>query len=148
MKQGSKKSPIQVPRSKEELEREIKINNKRRLIKEDFYPSLKDLGYSVEETGLLLGAISSLIMAEAMETLNVIKGKQIANKFAKKLTDAQEGQGLLGIEKLLNLFKDLSLFEIRGHVEAMKQVIEQMKLDEFQAKKLSDMNPNWDKYLS
>lgn len=146
MRKGSKKSPLQR-RTKEELEREMKMEAKRRLIKEQFYPSLKDTNYSVEETGMLLGAISSLIMAEAMEALHVIKMEEIQKKVVKKLTQEQEGKGSVELEKLMDVFKGHSLFEVRGHIESMKQVIEQMKIEEFQGRKLDSLVPLWEKYL-
>lgn len=135
------------PRTKEQIERDQKIEAKRTLIKDKFYPALVATNYSVEESGMLLGAISSLIMAEAMEALHVVKMDEIKNKVVKKLTQEQSGQGTLELEALMGVFKGKSLFETRGHIEAMKQVIEQMKIESFQERKLSEMNPLWDKYL-
>lgn len=148
MKRGTKKSPIQhVPKTKEQLLHEAKLNAKRVLIKERFYPALVEATDSVEEAGMLLGAISQLIMAEAMETLNSKKMDEIKKKVAHKLTQEQGGEGILQMEKLLDVFDGLSLFETRVHMESMKSVIEQMKIEEFQARKLADMHPLWDKYL-
>ena len=135
------------PRTKEQIERDLKIEAKRKLIKEQFYPALKECGYSVEETGMLLGAISQLIMAEAMEALHAMKMGEIKSKVVKKLTQEQEGKGSLEIERLLDVFKGQSLFETRGHIESMKSVIEQMKIEDFQSRNLDTLTPQWDKYL-
>lgn len=138
----SKKSPL----TKEDVERDFKRAQARKLIKEKFYPALVEATISVDEATMLLQAATSLIMEEAMEKLRTTKMSEIRNRLVKKL--APNDERILQIEKLVDVFTDNSLFEARGHFESMRAVIEQMKTDEMQKRKLDTLVPDWDRYLS
>lgn len=142
MKKGSKKSPV----SKEELERNIKREQNRRLIKEKFYPALVEATESVDEATMLLQAAVAVLMEEAMEALRNTRVIEIRNRILKKL--APNDERILQLEKLVDIFRDQSLYEARGHFESMRAVIDQMKMEEFQGRKLDSLTPKWDKYLS
>ncbi len=146
MKKGSKKSPIQhTPKTKEELEREMKLEAGRKLIIERFFPALKEATVSVDEATMLLGAACSLIMEEAMEALKTTKMDAVRNRIVKKLCPNDER--LIQIENLIKIFDNQSLFEARGHFESMKACIEQMKMDEMRSRKLDTLKEDWDRYL-
>lgn len=138
----SKKSPL----TKEQVERDFKRAQARKLIKEKFYPALVEATISVDEAQMLLQAAVGLIMEEAMEALRTTKMSMIRNRLVKKL--APNDERLLQIEKLMDIFNEQSLFEARGHLESMKAVIEQMKIDEMMKRKLDTLTPDWDRYLN
>lgn len=147
IRKGARKSPIQrTPKTKEELERELRLNKNRAFVKDIFYPALEEATISVDEASMLLQALISLIMEEAMETLKNTEMSQISGRLVSKLTS--DNERVLAIEKLVNAFKGQTLFEARGNIEGMNAVISQMKIDEMQNRTLSSMNVNWDKYLS
>lgn len=147
MKKGTRKSPIQrTNKTKEQLEFELKVAAKRKLIIESFYPALVEATESVDEASMLLSATVSLIMEEAMNTLREKKLEEIRSRIVKKLCPNDER--LLKIENLMGIFDKLSLFETRGHFESMKSVIEQMKIEDMQGRKLDSLNPKWEKYLN
>lgn len=133
------------PLSKEEVERDYKRAQARKLIKEEFYPALVDATISVDEAQMLLQAAVALIMEEAMEKLRTTLVADIRNRLVKKL--APNDERLLQIEKLVDIFHDHTLFEARGHFESMRAVIQQMQLDEMQKRKLDTLIPDWDRYL-
>lgn len=137
-----KKSPL----TKEEVKRDFKRAQDRKLIKEQFYPALVEATVSVDEAQMLLQAAVSLIMEEAMEKLRTTLVADIRNRLVKKL--APNDERLLQIEKLIDIFHDHTLFEARGHFESMKAVIEQMKMDEMQKRKLDTLIPDWERYLN
>ena len=141
MQKGSKKSPV----TKESLANEMRLNQSRALIKDKFYPALQEATESVDEAQMLMQAAVSLIMEEAMETLRTTKIKDIRSRLVSKL--APNDERLLQIEKLIDVFKDSSLFETRGHFESMRAVINQMQQDEMRSRKLDTFIPNWDRYL-
>ncbi len=142
MKQGSKKSPV----TKDQLLREQEMAHKRAFIKEKLFPALVSATVSVDEASMLLQAMVALIMEEAMETLRVKRMKEIQNRIVKKLTSNDER--LLQIEHLVGLFENYTLFDARGHLEGVKAVIEQMKIDEMQSRKLDTLKVDWDRYLN
>lgn len=139
---GTKKSPI----SKEQLEREMKLAQSRKLIKEQFYPALQEATISVDEATQLLNAAISLIMEEAMETLRTRRMSEIRDRIVNKLCPNDER--LLQIEKLMEIFDMQTLFEARGHLESMKAVISQMQIDEMRNRKLDTFTPDWGRYLN
>lgn len=132
-------------KTKEELVNDAKRKQQRAFLIEKFYPALKDATVSVEEATMLLSAIATLIMEEAMRTLQEKKVEEIRNRLIDKL---EPGDRLLKIEALINLFAEETLFEARGHIEGMKSVIEQMKIETFQKKTLDELHPNWERYLN
>ncbi len=142
-----KKSPIKiVPRTADQIQRDNEIARKRKFIIDKFFPALKEATISVDESTMLLQATVALVMEEAMETLRTKKVKDIKNRLIKRL--APNDERLLQIERLIGLFDDLTLFETRGHFESMKAVIEQMKIDEMQARKLDSFTIDWDRMLT
>lgn len=145
MKKGSKLSPLQPP-TKEQIEYQTKMQAKRKLIIESFYPALQEATKSVDEAGMLLQAAVALIMEEAMETLRSKKMNEVKQRIVKKLCPNDER--LLQMEKLMSVFDGLSLFETRGHFESMKAVIEQMKIEDMQKRTLATLRPHWEKYLN
>lgn len=136
---------VKSPISKEDLQRDIKREQNRRLIMTEFYPALVEATESVDEASMLLQAGASLIMQEAMEIMNAKKMKEVKGRLIKQLCPNDER--LLQMEKLIGIFDGMSLFEARGHFESMKAVVEQMKIDEFRGRKLDTLKPDWERYL-
>lgn len=134
------------PLTKEEVERDFKRAQARKLIKEKFYPALVEATISVDEAQMLLQAATGLIMEEAMEKLRSTLVADIRNRLVKKL--APDGNRQVKIEALIDIFHDHTLFEARGHFESMRAVIDQMKTDEMQRRKLDTLTPDWDRYLN
>lgn len=137
---------MKSPLTPEDIKRDWKRAQDRKLIKERFYPALVEATISVDEAQMLLQAATSLIMEEAMEKLRSTSMKDIKNRMIKKL--APNDERVLQIEKLLGIFDDHTLFDARGHFESMRAVIEQMKIDEMQKRKLDTLVPDWDRYLT
>lgn len=142
MKKGGKKSPI----TKEQLYQQQESAYKKQFIKDKFYPALVGATVSVDEASMLLQAMTSLVMEEAMETLRSKKMSEIRNRIVKKLTS--DGDRVVAVEHLIGLFDKQTLFDARSNFEGMKAVIEQMKIDEMQSRSLSTMKVDWDRYLS
>lgn len=141
-----KKSPIQHPKSKEELELEIKREESKRFIKEKFYPAVAAATVSVDEATSLLQAAGELIMGEAMQVMKTMKIKDVRNILVRKL--APNDERLLEIEALIGLFDEKTLFDARVSLQNMQSVVEQMKIDAMRKAKLSEMTPDWDRYLN
>lgn len=147
MRKGTKKSPIQkVPRTKEQIARDVKISEDRRLIVEKVFPALKETTVSVDEATQLLSAMTALVMEEAMNTLRDKLVYSVKDKMLKKL--CPDGERQTAIDDLLSLFDQQTLFEARGHFEALKSVIEQMKMDEMRNRKLDTLKEDWPRYLN
>ncbi len=142
VKKGAKKSPV----TKEQLYQEQERAHKRRFIQEQFFPALASATESVDEAGYLLQAMTTLVMEEAMETLKTKRMKEVRGRIVKKLCPNDER--LLSIEHLVTLFDGQTLFDARGNFEGMKQVLEQIKIDEMQKSKLSELRVNWERYLT
>ncbi len=141
-KKGSKKSPI----SKEELFKQQERNFERQFVKEKFFPALVETTKSVDEASMLLQAIVSIIMEEAMETLKTKRMNEIRDRVLSKL-DPEKERGLR-MEQLILLFDKQTLFKTRSYVEGMKAVIEQMKIDDVQNRTLDTLKLDWDRYLN
>ncbi len=141
-KKGSKRSPI----SKDALWKEQENKEKREFVINQFFPALRDATISVDEAGFLLQAATALIMEEAMETLKSTRMRDIRSRVVKKLCPNDER--LLSIEHLVTLFDGQTLFEARGNMEGMKNVIEQIKIDEMKGKTLGDLKVDWERYLT
>ncbi len=142
MKKGSKKSPL----TKEQLLQQEDIKRKRKIIIEQFYPALKGATISIDEALQLLNAAGALIMEDALEKLRVTHMREIKSRLVKKLCPNHERE--VAIEHLLGVFDDLTLFETRGHLENMRRVIEQMKMDEMRDRKLDSLKEDWNRYLN
>ncbi len=142
MKRGTKKSPV----SKEQLFQAQERAYERQFIKEKFFPALTTATKSVDEAGMLLQAMTSLIMEEALEVLKTKKIHEIQSRLVKKL--CPDNERLLEIEGLIHLFEKQTLFKARGYLEGMKGVLEQCKIDEMQKRTLSSMEVDWDRYLT
>lgn len=138
-------SPIQKPRTKEELELEIKREESKRFIKEKFYPAVAAATQSVDEATALLQAAGELIMGEAMQVMKTMKIKDVKNIIVRKL--APNDERLLEIETLIGIFDEKTLFDARVDLQHMQSLIEQVKIDMARSKKLSDIDVPWDKYL-
>ncbi len=141
MKRGTKKSPV----TKEQLYQEQERKHKQVFIKEKFYPALCEATVSVDESGMLLQAVTALIMEEAMETLRSTKMRDVKSRIVKKLTGDDER--VPQIQRLIELFDGMTLFDTRAYVEGMKAVIEQMKIDEMSSRKLETLKADWARYL-
>ncbi len=141
-KKGSKRSPI----SKDALIKENENREKRDFIINHFFPALRDATISVDEAGFLLGGIVSLIMEEAMEALKTTRMRDVRQRIIEKLCPNDER--VLSIGHLVTLFDGQTLFEARGNIEGMKQVVEQIKMDEMRSKKLADVKVDWQRYLT
>lgn len=149
MKRGSRKSPLQLQRehkTPDQVQKEFLITQKRAFIKDKFYPALEAATVSADEASQLLSAIVALIMEEAMEKLRTTEMEEIRGRLVAKL--CSDDQRILQIEKLVDSFKGMTLFEARGHCESMKAVISQMTIDEMRNRTLTSLNVQWDRYLS
>lgn len=141
-----KKSPIQHPKTAQELNIELRREENKRFIKEKFYPAVAAATVSVDEATALLQAAGELIMAEAMNVMKTTKIKDVKNIIVRKL--APNDERLLEIEALVGLFDEMTLFDTRSNLEHMKAVVEQMKIDAMRKTTLKDMEPDWDRYLN
>jgi hypothetical protein len=135
-----------VNKTEAEILKDMEMARKRTFIKESFYPALEKATVSVDEAAMLMQAVVALIMEEAMQTLRDKKMGAIKERLIKKLCPQDERLG--AITTLVEQFDTQTLFEARGHFESMKQVIEQMKMDEMQNRPLSSLQANWDRYLN
>lgn len=142
VKKGTKKSPI----TKEQLLQQQEANYRKEFIKNKFYPALVAATVSVDEASMLLGAMTSLVMEEAMETLRSTKMSEIRSRITKKLTG--DNDRVVVVENLVALFDKQTLFDARSNFEGMKAVIEQMKIDDMQNRKLDTLKVDWDRYLT
>lgn len=132
-------------KSEDEILAEMERARKRTFIRETFYPALVNATVSVDEAGMLLQAVVSLIMEDAMHTLRTKKISEIETWLIEKLSDEDDTK--FRVSELLKGFENMTLFEARGHFESMKSIIEQMKIDEMRGRKLDTMTPDWEKYL-
>lgn len=142
VKKGTKKSPI----TKEQLLRQQENSYKKEFIKNKFYPALVVATVSADEASMLLNAMVSLVMEEAMETLRVKKMSEVRSRIIKKLTT--DSERVIPIENLINLFDKYTLFDARVHFEGLKACIEQMKIDDMQNRKLDTLKVDWDRYFT
>lgn len=140
-----KKSPIQKPKTREELELEVKREESKRFIMTKFYPAVAAATTSVDEASALLQAAGELIMGEAMNVMKTMKISDVKNIIVRKL--APNDERLLEIEALIALFDEKTLFDARVSLQNMQSLIEQIKIDMAREKKLQDIDVPWDKYL-
>lgn len=147
MKRGSKKSPIQnTPRTKEQIERDMEVARKRKIVVEQFYPALLEATISIDEAKMLNQSIAALLMEEVLHTMRERKFDEIYNRLVKKLCPNDDR--LLQIEKLLNTVRNENLFVAREIIEGMNRAIEQMIYDELKSRKLDTLKADWERYLN
>lgn len=143
---GLKKSPIQAPRTKEQLMRDIEVARKRKIIMTEFYPALIQATVSVDEAKMLLQATVSLIMEEVLSTMKERKLSEIYPRLLKKL--CPEGVRQLEIEKWLGTIQGENLYVARELIEGATRAISQMLHDEELNRKLDTLTPDWNKMLN
>lgn len=146
MKKGPKISPIQTPRTKEQIIRDEEVARKRKIVVEEFYPALIEATISIDESKMLLQAATSLIMEEVLNTMKERTLDEIYARLVKKL--CPEGIRQLQIEKWLETVRKENLYVARELIEGATRAIAQMLHDEEKNRKLDTLNPEWDKYLN
>lgn len=141
---------MQKPRAKhltgkEEVKRAAEVQRKQKLVVDRFYPALTSATVSVDEARMLIRAISSLMMEETLQAMRDTQFGSISEKLHKKLTE--DGQRVEEVRSLLAVFEKETLFSTRELIEGMLQAIEQMIIEDMQARTLNSFEPNWDKML-
>ena len=140
----TKRAP-RVQKSKEQIAKELDVSRQKILVKEKLYPALVGATTSVDESKMLIQAITSLLMEEGMKVLREKKVSEIRASFVEKL--CSEGRSD-EVDALLAVLDDETLFTARVLLEGMKQVVEQMIIDEMQSRTLNSFEPNWERMLS
>ena len=140
------RAPKQEHKTPEEVARTLEVKRKGLIVKEQFYPSLVGATVSIDEAKMLIGSISTLMMEEVLQTMKERKFSDISGKLLKKL--CPDGAREKEIAHLLSIFDNEDLFVTREIVEGMRNVIEQMLMDENKARTLNSLTPDWDKMLN
>ena len=144
------KQKHRVNKTKEQIAKELQnkqeISRKRQIIIHKFYPALIKATISVDESKMLLQAMSSLLMQEVMKTMKERKFDDIIKPLFDVLcTDGQREKGIMA---LLETFKGENLFVARELIEGMSSSVEKMIADEMQIRKLDTLKTDWDRYLN
>lgn len=132
-------------KSKEQISSELDANRRKILVKNKLYPALVGATTSVDESKMLLQAITSMIMEEGMRVLREKKISEIHGHLVKVLSS--EGR-TKEIDALIGVLDDETLFTSRMLLEGLRQAIEQMIIDEMQSRTLKSFEPDWDRMLS
>ncbi len=146
MKKGAQKSPIQQPKTKEQLVREMEIKRKRTIVVDKFYPALVEATDSIDQAKMLLQAATSLIMEEVLSTMKERKMDEIYDRLIKKL--CPDGLRQLQIENWVGTVRGENLYVARELIEGASRAISQMLHDEERNRKMDTLKPDWNKYLN
>lgn len=133
----------QAPKTKEQLLSELRSNSefivKMKFIKEEFYPALLAASTSIDDAQQLLTGFNTAIMQEFLALMKETKMSDMG--LASKL-DAMNPL-LTESVALLNLFKDMTIFEAKEHIENMRNEVETFLLDEKRTRTLADLPTKW-----
>lgn len=142
-----KRSPIKVvPRTKEQIVRDVEVARKRKIVTEKFYPALVEATISIDEAKMLLQAATSLIMEEVLGTMKERKMDEIYDRLIKKL--CPDGVRQLAIENWIGTVRGENLYVARELIEGASRAISQMLHDEEQNRKMDTLTPDWNKMLN
>ena len=141
MKQNKDPHPVG-----DELLRKIEVTRKRNIVVDKFFPALKEASVSVDESKMLIGSMSSLLMEGVLKTMQERKFSEIIPSMLERL--CKDGERKEEVEKLLKVLEDENLFVAREIIEGMTRAIEQMVLDEMKGRKLDSLQANWDRMLN
>lgn len=130
-------------KTKEELLNNLKGNKdfqvKMKFTREKFYPALINATTSIDDASILLSGFNTIIM---QEFLGLMKEKKLGDlKLDTKLDPTNEK--FKASKDLLNLFKDMSVFDAKDHIEGMKNEIELFKNEEMKERGLETLKTKW-----
>lgn len=134
------------PLSKEEISRGMEVSRKKIIVKDNFYPALVKATVSVDEAKMLIQSISTLMMEDVLQTMKERKFSELKDKLVDRL--CKDGERKEEVETLLATLESENLFVAREIVEGMSNAIEQMILDEMQARNLDTLSPDWERMLN
>lgn len=130
-------------KSKEELLAELKKsaewNNKMNFIKKEFYPALIEASVSIEDAKQFLSSIPTLIMQMILE---VYKDKHFGELNLASRLDTSDPK-YNSYVKLIELFNDKKVFEVRDLINGMEGEIQMFISDEMKERPLASLKTAW-----
>lgn len=115
------------------------VKRTREFVRNKFYPALLHNGETVDDTKFFLGSMSNLIM---QEFLGIMKEKKFSDLH---LEDKLDPKSPLHEEykKVLELFKDESIFDTKELIDGMRGEIQMLVDNEMKGRLLDTLNPKF-----
>lgn len=130
-------------KTKEEILAEIKANGdfqkKMAFTRGQFFPALCKASTSIEDAQTLLAGFNTQIM---QEFLGLMKEKKMGDLNLQLKLDVG-GDKYLEFQAMLDLFKDMSVFEAKDCIEGMRAEIQLWLQDEQRARPLAEITTKW-----
>ena len=90
--------------------------------------------------------VQSFLMEEVLGTMITRPFSEVKDSITAKLTS--DGERVLEVSNLLDVFTHETMFTTRELLEGMKGALEHMTLEEMRKTKLDTLEPDWDKMLN
>lgn len=137
------KKTKQVFRKKEEILADLKKNKdfqeKMKFTKEVFYPALCEASKNIEDATMFVGSISTVMMDKF---LGLMKEKKFGELNLVDALDTKD-EKYEELKKMLELFNDMNVFDVRTYFEGMKSEINLFVQEENRVRPLSDLKTKW-----
>lgn len=141
--------PKKPVRTKEQIISDLRANkdfqSKLQFTKEKFWPALCKASTSIDDANLLLNGFNTTLM---QEFLGLMKEKTIKDlKLEERLDGTNERKG--EFMELLSIFDGMTVFEVKDHIEGMRNEIALFLTEEQKKRQLIELKPQWlDEYLN
>lgn len=105
-------------------------------IKSDFWPALENTGDSIEQVVQFLSGFNTAMM---QEFLSLMKDRQFKDlELDKKMDDPGSKY-----KPVVELFNDMTVFQVKEYIEGMKGEIELFRREEDMKRPLSSLKTKW-----
>ncbi len=132
-----------VVKSKQQLIKELQDNSKfkakMKFTREMFYPALVAASTSIDDAQNLLGSLNTMIMQEFLSDMKEKKFSDL--KLEDKLD--KDNPKYTEFIAMLDLFKDLNVFDAKDCIEGMRSEIELFMKDEREKRTLDTLEVKW-----
>lgn len=127
-----------------ELQKSQDFNVKMAFVKDKFYPALIEASRSVDDAQSFLASLSTMMM---QKFLGMMKEKKFVELGLADILDPKDDKYEKLIE-MLDLFKDMTVFDAKELIEGMKQEIQLFINEELKDRKLDSLKTSWiDDYI-
>lgn len=108
-------------------------------LRDQFYPKVIGASKNIEDAKMFLQSIVTVMMEKFLAIMKETSFSQLQLIEALDPKDPKYEEYVL----LLDIFKDMNVFEARGHFERMKSEIDRFILDEMQERPLDTLKTKW-----
>ncbi len=122
-----------------DLQKSSDFNRKMDFVKNKFYPALVDASRNIDDAQTFVASLSTMMMQKFLELMKERKFSDL------KLTDILDPKDEKhdSLASMLDLFKDMTVFDAKELIEGMKQEITLFINEEMKGRTLDTLKTSW-----